>query len=114
MTTEQEAVELARVVQRHVSEFGAYEVHQGRYHDNDVEKMATGLLALAERCEKLEAVYRASVELRRVESTDMPGESIAELEANAPAAQRRTALALTKWRSTMDEHLAALDAKEQP
>lgn len=55
------------------------------------------------------SVIEASIEMRRVESADVPGESIAELEANVPAAQRRSMIALTRWRGVMDEFLA-LDA----
>lgn len=35
------------------------------------------------------------------------GESIAELEANVPAAQRRTAIALVRWRNAVDAYRAA-------
>jgi hypothetical protein len=55
--------------------------------------------------ERFRRVYDASLELRRIESTDVPGDSIAEIEANAPAAQRRTSVALTKWRTVVDEEL---------
>lgn len=52
--------------------------------------------------DRMRPIYEASLELRHVESTDVPGESIAELEANVPAAQRRSQLALTKWRNAID------------
>ena len=55
-------------------------------------------------------VLRATVELRRAESWPVPGDSIVELEANVPAAQRRSMVALTRWRGVMDEHMPALRA----
>jgi hypothetical protein len=67
------------------------------------------LARVREECERMRPVYEASIELRRAESTDVPGESIAELESNVPAAQRRSQLALIKWRSVVD---AALTPKE--
>jgi hypothetical protein len=55
--------------------------------------------------ELLEEALRASVRLRLAERAPVPGDSIAEIEANTPAAQRRTAAALMAWRSTMDAYL---------
>lgn len=65
------------------------------------------LEALQAHIAKMYPVYEASVALRRAESAGVNGESIAEIEANTPAAQRRTSAALMRWRS-------AVDAAEKP
>lgn len=54
-------------------------------------------------------VYNASIELRTTERALVPGESIAELEKNAPAAQAKTQAALTRWRSVVDVVLESID-----
>jgi hypothetical protein len=53
------------------------------------------------------AVAVASLALRVAESTDVPGESTAELESNVPAAQIRTGQALLRWRAAVDTARAA-------
>lgn len=53
------------------------------------------------------AVVLASRELRAAENAQVPGCSIAELETAAPEAQRRTGLALLRWRSAVDALLEA-------
>lgn len=62
--------------------------------------------AEAER-DAYKAVAVASLALRVTESTDVPGESIAEIESNVPAARARTARALTRWRNAIDTARAA-------
>lgn len=52
--------------------------------------------------DKMQPVYDAALELRRVESEEVQGESIADLERNAPVAQRRTQAALTRFRTVVD------------
>lgn len=54
-------------------------------------------------------VYNASIELRTTERALVPGESITELEKNAPAAQAKTQAALTRWRSVVDVVLESID-----
>lgn len=66
-------------------------------------------VVLGKRPETVQQVYEASLTLRRIEAAEIPGESIAEIEANSPAAQRRTALALMAWRSVIDLAIADED-----
>lgn len=69
--------------------------------------------SLAAEVEEMRPVVEASIELRRVESTDVPGESIAELVAALAMVAPENATAIEYRRALIDSIRSGLDARHR-